>query len=98
MREDDLIKSVEPIIDEITELNKRIDNVKTIKGDKGDGGEQGEKGAQGEQGETGIGVNTKEWTKGIYRKDQIVQHFIGQQFKALKDTDKEPSHGEDWNA
>ena len=96
MRENDLIKSVEPIIDEITELNKRIDNVKTIKGDKGDGGEQGEKGAQGEQGETGIGVNTKEWTKGIYRKDQIVQHFIGQQFKALKDTDKEPSHGEDW--
>ena len=95
MREDDLIKSVEPIIDEITELNKRIDNVKTIKGDKGDGGEQGEKGAQGEQGETGIGFNTKEWTKGIYRKDQIVQHFIGQQFKALKDTDKEPSH-EDW--
>ena len=96
MRESDLIKSVEPIIDEITELNKRIDNVKTIKGDKGDGGEQGEKGAQGEQGETGIGFNTKEWTKGIYRKDQIVQHFIGQQFKALKDTDKEPSNGEDW--
>ena len=96
MRESDLIKSVEPIIDEITEINKRIDNVKTIKGDKGDGGEQGEKGAQGEQGETGIGVNTKEWSKGIYRKDQIVQHFIGQQFKALKDTDKEPSNGEDW--
>ncbi len=34
MREDDLIKSVEPIIDEITALNKKIDNVKTIKGDK----------------------------------------------------------------
>ena len=96
MREDDLIKSVEPIIDEIAELNKRIDNVKTIKGDKGDGGEKGESGEKGETGETGIGVNTKQWSKGIYRKDQIIQHFIGQQFKALKDTDKEPSNGEDW--
>ena len=96
MREDDLIKSVEPIIDEITEINKRIDNVKTIKGDKGDGGEKGESGEKGETGETGIGYNTKEWSKGIYRKDQIVQHFIGQQFRALKDTDKEPSNGEDW--
>ena len=38
MREQDLIKSVEPIIDEITEINMRIDNVKIIKGDKGDGG------------------------------------------------------------
>ena len=96
MREDDLIKSVEPIIDEITALNKKIDNVKTIKGDKGDEGEKGEQGAQGETGQEGIGVNTKEWTKGIYREGQIVQHFIGQQFKALKDTDKEPSNGEDW--
>ena len=96
MREDDLIKSVEPIIDEITALNQKIDNVKTIKGDKGDEGEKGEQGAQGETGQEGIGVNTKEWSKGIYREGQIVQHFIGQQFKALKDTDKEPSHGEDW--
>lgn len=95
MREDDLIKSVEPIIDEITALNQKIENVKTIKGDKGDDGEKGTQGEQGETGQEGIGVNTKEWTKGIYREGQIVQHFIGQQFKALKDTDKEPSH-EDW--
>jgi len=95
MREDDLIKSVEPIIDELTALNQKIENVKTIKGDKGDEGEKGTQGEQGETGQEGIGVNTKEWTKGIYREGQIVQHFIGQQFKALKDTDKEPSH-EDW--
>ena len=95
MREEDLIKSVEPIIDEITELNKKIENVKTIKGDKGDVGEKGEQGEKGQEGETGIGYNSKAWTKKIHRQDQIVQHFIGQQFKALKDTDKEPPH-EDW--
>ena len=97
MREDELIKSVEPIIDEITELNKKIDNVKTIKGERGEKGEsiQGEKGEKGEQGEAGIGYNTKAWVKGIYREGQVVQHFIGQHFKALKDTDKEPPHA-DW--
>ena len=95
MRKDDLINSIEPIIDEITEINKKIENVKTIKGDTGEKGEQGEKGDKGETGETGIGYNSKEWTQGIHRQGQIVQHFIGQQYKALKDTDKEPPH-EDW--
>ncbi|MEK9769615.1 MAG: hypothetical protein VW683_11895, partial [Betaproteobacteria bacterium] len=95
MRKDDLINSIEPIIDEITELNKKIDNVKTIKGDTGEKGEQGEQGQKGETGETGIGYDSKEWTQGIHRQGQIVQHFIGQQYKALKDTDKEPPH-EDW--
>ena len=51
---------------------------------------------KGDQGETGLGFNTKSWEPAIYRADEIVQHNIGQCFKALVDTNTEPGMSDDW--
>jgi hypothetical protein len=48
------------------------------------------------KGEDGIGINIKSWTPAIYREGAYVQHNFGQVFKALIDTNLEPSKSSDW--
>jgi hypothetical protein len=50
----------------------------------------------GKDGVDGIGFNLKSWEAGIYREGTMVQHNIGQAFKALRDTSDEPGTSEDW--
>lgn len=87
------------------------------RGDKGDTGPQGDPGPQGERGETGTkgdpgepgapgangaGIDAPDWQPGVYRAGTVVQHHVGQYFKALVDTASEPSPvdkgevGPDW--
>ena len=47
-------------------------------------------------GQDGLGLNVKSWDEGIHREGVLVQHNIGQVFKALRDTNLEPGVGEDW--
>ncbi len=79
------------------------------KGELGEKGEQGEQGVQGIPGESvrgeqgqpgkdgaaGLGVDSPVWVTGVHREGAIVQHHIGQHFKALRDTASEPP-GDDW--
>ena len=44
----------------------------------------------------GIGLNLKAWDEGIYREGTLVQHNMGQAFKALRDTSAEPGSSDDW--
>lgn len=79
------------------------------KGEKGDTGERGlageqgpigERGEKGETGENGAGIEVRSWEAGIYREGSIVQHHVGQYFKAVRDTSLEPNpidgENEDW--
>lgn len=57
---------------------------------------EGPAGAKGDPGHDGAGIETKAWEPGIYREGCVVQHNIGQYFKALKDTNDEPGKSEAW--
>jgi len=59
-------------------------------------GAQGESGPSGKDGQDGLGINVKSWKEGIYREGVLVQHNIGQVYKALSDTSDEPGHGDNW--
>jgi hypothetical protein len=47
-------------------------------------------------GADGIGLNLKAWDEGIHREGTLVQHNMGQAFKALRDTSAEPGSSDDW--
>jgi hypothetical protein len=125
--EKQLLETVEPLIDEIVSVNKRIDELTLEKGEPGipgvgiksisqeipekfeieldDGsiasvelpsGQDGQDGERGEAGEPGAGIDTKSWEPGVYRQGSIVQHNIGQYFKALKDTAEDPNESLEW--
>ena len=67
------------------------------RGETGPQGAVGEKGDRGVNGETGIGHDSPVWLrKTVYREGTVVQHYIGQVFKALTDTFGEPGVSEDW--
>lgn len=54
-------------------------------------------GIDGSKGVDGVGITAKVWKKGVYRKDSIVTHHIGQYFKSINDTSDEPgSESKDW--
>jgi hypothetical protein len=63
-----------------------------IPGPQGDPGEPGDTGAPGRD---GVGIDAPKWTSGVYRENSLVQHHIGQFFRALRDTAAEPPHA-DW--
>lgn len=122
--EKELLEAIEPLIDEVVNVNKRLDGLKLEKGEKGapgvgiktikqelpekfdielDDGQvvsvdlpSGEDGEQGEPGENGAGIDSKMWQPGVYREGSIVQHNIGQYFKAIKDTAEDPNASADW--
>jgi hypothetical protein len=64
-------------------------------GEKGDTGDRGEKGDSGQVGAPGIGLDSPAWKAGVHREGALVQHHIGQHFRALRDTASEPP-GDDW--
>jgi hypothetical protein len=76
--EKQLLDALDPILDEVVSVNKRLDEIVLQKG------------------EDGLGIDSKTWTPGVYRDGAVVQHHIGQYFKALKDTAEEPGDSADW--
>ena len=65
-------------------------------GKDGAAGRDGADGASGRDGEPGIGLNSPAWRAGVYRAGVIVQHHIGQHFRARVDTASEPPNATDW--
>ena len=53
-------------------------------------------GQDGSDGTDGLGFNLKNWEEAIHREGVVVQHNIGQAYKALVDTNAEPGHSSDW--
>ena len=53
-------------------------------------------GEAGADGADGLGFNLKSWENKIHREGSVVQHFIGQAYKALVDTNDEPGDSSDW--
>jgi len=125
--EKQLVHALEPIIDEVVAVNKRVDElasaqqksaigIKAIEKTADDklsieldneqkfefdlpAGADGKDGAKGEKGQDGLhgaGLEAKSWESGVYREGSMVQHHIGQFFKALKDTADEPGESADW--
>lgn len=58
-------------------------------------GPAGPAGERGERGHDGAGLDSPAWRPGVYRAGAIVQHHIGQHFRARVDTAAEPP-GEEW--
>jgi len=58
-------------------------------------GDMGPPGDQGATGLCGAGIDSPAWAPGIHREGVLVQHHLGQHFRARKDTASEPP-GEDW--
>lgn len=74
------------------------------RGERGERGEPGEPGAagrdgapgeRGADGAAGAGIDSPAWRSGVHRAGVVVQHHIGQHFRARVDTASEPP-GEDW--
>lgn len=66
------------------------DFVDQVKGAPGDPGDPGAAGADG------VGIDAPVWVPGVYRANALVQHNVGQLFRALRDTGEEPHNGGDW--
>jgi len=47
-------------------------------------------------GRDGLGIDAEIWTPKIYREGDVVQHYIGQYFRAYRDTADEPGTSKDW--
>lgn len=47
-------------------------------------------------GRDGAGIEAAGWEAGVYREGAIVTHYLGQYFKALKDTAEEPGDSAHW--
>lgn len=91
------------------EQGDKGDRGEAIKGDAGDKGDKGDRGLQGDSvkgdkgdrgdegkhGRDGAGIDSPAWAAGVHREGVVVQHHIGQFFRALKDTASEPP-GDDW--
>jgi len=63
-------------------------------GDKGEPGPPGDA-IKGEPGAAGVGLDSPAWKAGVHRTGVLVQHHLGQHFRALADTASEPP-GADW--
>jgi hypothetical protein len=59
-------------------------------GEKGDPGHKGDRGDKGDCGPAGIGLDSPAWKTGVHRAGVLVQHHLGQYFRALVDTASEP--------
>ncbi|MCE2725140.1 MAG: collagen-like protein [Betaproteobacteria bacterium] len=70
------------------------------RGEQGIPGQQGDRGAEGKEGKAGpagIGHDAPVWLrKTVYREGTVVQHYVGQVFKALRDSVGEPGVSDDW--
>lgn len=64
-------------------------------GEPGKDGQPGADGQPGQPGRDGAGIDAPKWAAGVYRSGVVVQHHLGQYFRALKDTAGEPP-GDDW--
>jgi HK97 family phage portal protein len=67
------------------------DGAPGIDGAPGGPGVQGEKGLDGAPGLDGAGLHAPVWAAGVHREGVLVQHHLGQTFRALRDTASEPS-------
>lgn len=96
-------RSLKPILARLTalELKAPEPGPPGIPGEAGSDGEDGAPGRDGIDGEPGaagkdgVGIDAAAWKPGIFREGVLVQHHIGQHFRALRDTAGEPP-GEDW--
>lgn len=68
-----------------------------LRGERGAPGEAGKDGAPGAAGHDGAGLDAPTYKAGsVYREGSIVTHYMGQYFKALRDTAAEPGESPDW--
>ena len=51
---------------------------------------------RGTPGAPGVGLDSPAWKPGVYREGALVGHFLGQLFRATRDTAAEPGSGDDW--
>jgi hypothetical protein len=67
-------------------------------GPAGEPGAPGERGEAGPAGHDGAGIEAASWVPGVYREGALVQAFIGQHWRALRDTAAAPGPDapEDW--
>jgi hypothetical protein len=66
-------------------------------GTDGEPGRDGDPGCDGLDGRAGIGLDTQNWVRGrTYAAGQLVQHHIGQLFRAGADTHEEPGDSANW--
>lgn len=54
------------------------------------------KSTPGPVGEPGAGIDSPYWQQKIYRSGSVVQHYLGQYFKSVVDTNAEPGSSSDW--
>jgi hypothetical protein len=53
-------------------------------------------GEPGDHGRDGAGIDTPAWTPGIHREGATVQAYMGQFYRAVRDTSDEPYGSRDW--
>jgi len=72
------------------------------RGESGPAGRDGITGERGMPGRDGAGIDAPVWAAGVFREGSVVQHHIGQHYRALRDTVAEPAPadhaevGPDW--
>ncbi|SCK49074.1 hypothetical protein VAR608DRAFT_4878 [Variovorax sp. HW608] len=59
-------------------------------------GTEGKDGTNGKDGQDGAGIDTPAWAPGIHREGALVQAYMGQFYRALRDTTDEPYGSRDW--
>jgi hypothetical protein len=67
------------------------DGAPGLDGAPGGPGIQGENGLDGAPGLDGAGLHAPVWVAGVHREGVVVQHHLGQFFRALRDTASEPA-------
>lgn len=87
-------KDAEPAKDGINGVDGK-DGTNGTDGKDGTDGTDGTNGKDGQDGAAGIGLDSPAWVAGVHREGVIVQHHIGQHFRAIRDTASEPP-GPDW--
>jgi len=65
-------------------------------GARGEPGDRGLTGDRGPQGHDGAGITCDAWAPGIHREGKTVAAYIGQYFRALRDTSDAPYGSADW--
>lgn len=80
--------------DEITKtILKDMEDLSKQEGPQGSQGPQGEK---GEPGTDGLGIETKAWERGVYRKGVYVSFALGKVYRAVEDTADRPGSSKAW--
>lgn len=70
--------------------------LKAQQGPPGGPGDAGKPGDRGPAGADGAGITCEAWAPGIHREGKTVSAYIGQYFRALRDTSEAPYGSADW--